>query len=391
MKILHVVPSYYPAVRYGGIIPAVHDLAKALVRRGHEVEVYTTNVDGPGISDVTVSQPVQRDGVRIWYFRTGVGRRLYRSPEMLVALRSNLRAFDIVHVHSAYLWPPSAAAFLARKIGVPYVFTPHGMLHGDLIRRKNPLVKLFWIALFGRHVIEHAAAVHVTTTMEGDQLQKLLLKPQRLAVVPYVLDLAPVVRSATDLQANSLHGSEKPFILFLGRINWKKGLDRLISALAQVPSVELVIAGNDEENHRSKLAALAQREGVTARIHFIGPVYGSAKWELLRQARLLTLPSYSENFGIVVLEAMAAGCPVIVTPEVGLAPVVRETNAGLVYDGTPKQLAAAINCLLKDRDKCRRMGEIGKRIAAEQFSSDAMARRMEEVYQNALGLPRARP
>jgi glycosyltransferase involved in cell wall biosynthesis len=318
--------------------------------------------------------------VRIFYFQTGVGRRFYRSPEMLVALRSNLRAFDIVHLHSAYLWPASAAAFLARKIGLPYVFTPHGMLHGDLIRRKNPLVKLFWIALFGRHVIEHAATVHVTTTMEADQLQKLLLKPQRLAVVPYVLDLAPAVRCATNMHANSIHHIDKPFILFLGRVNWKKGLDRLISSLPQVPGVELVIAGNDEENYRSKLAALAQREGVAARIRFIGPLYGSAKWALLRQARLLTLPSYSENFGIVVLEAMAAGCPVVVTPEVGLAPVLRETNAGLVSDGNPKQLAAAINCLLNDRDKCRRMSEVGKRIAAERFSSDAIARRMEEVY-----------
>src|SRR6516165_7309876 len=104
MKILHVVPSYYPAVRYGGIIPAVHDLAKALVLRGHEVEVYTTNADGPGISDVPIGKPVERDGVRIWYFQTGVGRRLYRSPEMLVALCSNLPTFDIVHLHSAYLW-----------------------------------------------------------------------------------------------------------------------------------------------------------------------------------------------------------------------------------------------------------------------------------------------
>jgi glycosyltransferase involved in cell wall biosynthesis len=384
MKILHVVPSYYPAVRYGGIIPAVHDLAKALVLRGHEVEVYTTNADGPGISDVPIGKPVERDGVRIWYFQTGVGRRLYRSPEMLVALCSNLRTFDIVHLHSAYLWPTSAAAFLARKIGLPYVFTPHGMLHGDLIRRRNPLVKLCWIALFGRRVVTHAAAVHVTTTMEGDQLQKLLLKPQRLAVVPYVLDLATAVRCPTNMHANSVYGIEKPFILFLGRVNWKKGLDRLISALAHVPGVELVIAGNDEENHQSKLVALAQRQGVTARIRLIGPVYGSAKWALLRQAQLLSLPSYSENFGIVVLEAMAAGCPVIVTPEVGLAPIVRETNAGLVCDGTPKQLAAAINCLLKDRDKCRRMGEVGKRIAAERFSSDAIARRMEEVYQECI-------
>lgn len=204
MRILHVVPSYYPAVRYGGTIPAVHDLAKALVLRGHEVEVYTTNVDGPGISKVPLDRPVERDGVRVRYFPTGAARRLFRSPEMALALRSNLPAFNIAHLHSAYLWPTSAAAFLARKAGVPYIFTPHGMLVGDLIRRKNRLAKQCWITLFERRNVNHAAAVHVTTQLEGEELYRLGLKAQRLAVVPYVLDLAPGAGCMTDEGAKPL-------------------------------------------------------------------------------------------------------------------------------------------------------------------------------------------
>jgi glycosyltransferase involved in cell wall biosynthesis len=167
-------------------------------------------------------------------------------------------------------------------------------------------------------------------------------------------------------------------------VNWKKGLDRLISALAQVPGVELVVAGNDEENYRSELEALAHREGVDARTHFIGPVYGPAKWELLRQAQLLTLPSYSENFAIVVLEAMAAGCPVVVTPEVGLATIVRDTNAGVVVEGTPERLASAINALLSDPDARRRMAEAGRRTVQERFSSDMIVREMEQLYQRCV-------
>src|SRR5262245_41821127 len=137
MRILHVVPSYYPAVRYGGPIRSVHALAAANVERGHEVHVYTTNVDGPNNSDVKLGQPVERDGVCVWYYATNLGRRLYRSLEMGRALRSNLKGFDIVHLHSVFLWPTSAAAQVARNAHVPYILAPRGMLVKELIRRKS--------------------------------------------------------------------------------------------------------------------------------------------------------------------------------------------------------------------------------------------------------------
>ena len=120
------------------------------------------------------------------------------------------------------------------------------------------------------------------------------------------------------------NGTRRPYVLFLGRLNWKKGLDRLIPAMEQVTNADLLIAGNDEENYRPELEALARRCGVADRVRFLGPVHGERKWELLSSAQILALPSYSENFGNVVLEAMAVGCAVIVTPEVGMASVVHE-------------------------------------------------------------------
>ena len=137
MKILHVVPTYYPAVRYGGPIQSVHGLASALAAQGHDVHVYTTNADGDGMLPVPQNRPVQVDGVNVWYFETGVGRRIYRSPKMRQALATNVARFDIVHLHSVFLWPTSAAAQAARKVGVPYVLSPRGMLVKDLIRRKS--------------------------------------------------------------------------------------------------------------------------------------------------------------------------------------------------------------------------------------------------------------
>ena len=130
----------------------------------------------------------------------------------------------------------------------------------------------------------------------------------------------------------------RPYVLFLGRLNWKKGLDRLIPAMQQVTNVDLLIAGNDEENYRPELEALARRCGVIDRVRFLGPSPWRKEMGLAFSAQILALPSYSENFGNVVLEAMAAGCPVFVTPEVGMASRVQEAGCGVVASGDPANL-----------------------------------------------------
>ena len=182
MRILHVVPSYYPAVRYGGPIRSVHGLAGALAGRGHEVHVYTTNVDGPLEADVPLGTAVDLDGVSVWYFPTSRGRRLYRSTDMRRALDINISNFDVVHTHSVFLWPTTAAARAARAHRVPYVLAPRGMLVADLIRRKSRLAKLAWMAAFERRNVEAATAVHATSKLEADDIRRLGLRYQRMIV-----------------------------------------------------------------------------------------------------------------------------------------------------------------------------------------------------------------
>lgn len=170
-------------------------------------------------------------------------------------------------------------------------------------------------------------------------------------------------------------------VLFLGRVNWKKGLDRLIKAASLVPDTRFLIAGNDEENYRAKLKLISDEAGVADRIEFLGPVTGEAKWDLIASADLFVLPSYSENFGNAVLEAMACGVPVVVTPEVGLAPAVLEADAGLVCDGRPEVLGNAINDLLADPPLRARMGEHGRTLVATQYCWDAIATQMSTAYE----------
>jgi len=390
MRLLHVAPSYLPAYRYGGLIYSVHGLCWALAVRGHDVQVFTTNVDGPGDSDVPLGVPVELNGVKVWYFPSRRLRRLYWSPAMGRALKAQAASFDLLHLHSIYLWPTWAAARAARQASVPYILAPHGMLVQDLIRRKSRWVKSAWIRLIERRNLEQAAALHLTSAAEAEACRAFGFRLPPLVVVPYGVNLpAADIPGADQTHASPFAGlggilDEQPLILFLGRVNWEKGLDRLLQALVRVPGADLAIAGNDEEDYTPVLAALAAELGIADRVHFLGLVQGAAKEWLFRRAALMVLPSYSENFGNVVLEALARRCPVVVTPEVGLAGFVQEAGAGLVAAGDPKPLAAAIRKLLADPARREQMGAAGEQAVREQFAWEAVAEQMEAAYQRMM-------
>jgi len=377
LRILHVVPSYLPAVRYGGPIHSVHGLCKALVSLGHRVEVFTTNVDGDGVSDVPVGQPVLLDGVSVTYFNSSWPRRLFHSKALRKALENRVEDFDIVHLHSVFLLPTLYAARAARRAGVPYVLAPRGMLSDELIRRKNRWIKTAWIRLFEKKTIECAAGLHLTAALEGKQLSNSWFNVPPLFFVPNGIDFDAI---PSDLELSKWDTQRKDYVLFLSRINWKKGIERLLKAWKLVPGVNLVIAGNDEESYLPELKRIARAEGIAHRVEFIGPVAGKQKWALLKHAALFVLPSYSENFGIAVLEAMASGCPVVVTPEVGLSSVVSREACGRVVDGDPEQLGHSIAALLKDRTTREEMGKKGRLAAISQFGWDVIGREMLGVY-----------
>jgi glycosyltransferase involved in cell wall biosynthesis len=377
LRILHVVPSYLPATRYGGPIQSVHGLCRALAQAGHEVSVFTTTIDGQGSSDVPLGRPVEMDGVQIWYFPSPILRRLYWAPRMKRALREQVSQFDLVHLHSVFLWPTWAAAREARRVGVPYLVAPRGMLVKELLRRKSRWLKTAWIRLIERRNLKQAAGIHVTAPIEQAEIEEFGFNLPRFYYVPNgidEIDVLALVEAHRGLQPDG------PYVLFLSRINWKKGLDRLVQAWRLVPDKLLVVAGNDEDNYRAEVERLARAEGVADRIRFIGAVEGSDKWLLYQNADLFVLPSYSENFGIVVLEAMAMGCPVVVTPEVGLAETVAEADCGRVVDGEPEALAAAINELLANEPLRRALGRRGQDAANSQFLWPSVAREMEVVY-----------
>lgn len=372
MKILHVVPTYLPARRYGGPIFAVHGLARALAARGHQVDVFTTNVDGDGESDVPLRQRVDLEGVGVYYFASPM-RRLYWSPQMRSALAASMRSYDVAHLHSVFLYPTAAAARSAQNAHVPYVISPRGMLVPELIEAKSRWTKKAWLRLIERRNFAHAAAIHFTTEREREDALRTKMPIPASFVVPngIVLSGAPAASPAQ---------RDPDTILFLGRITWKKGIDRLIAALPHVERGRLVVAGNDEENLTPRLTELAARLGVANRVEFLGRVDGQAKDDLLARATIFALASMSENFGNVVLEAMAAETPVLLTAEVGLAEDVRRARAGVVVPAQPREIANAIQRLLEDPEERRAMGARGRHAVETRFTWPRVAEEMEAQY-----------
>lgn len=391
LRLLHVVPTYLPAVRYGGPIRSVHALCRALAANGNEVHVFTTNVDGPFDSDVPLGRPVDVDGVKVTYFPSRFLRRLYWSPAMGRALSSSVADFDILHVHAMFLWPTWASARAARRNSIPYVLSPRGMLVPELIRRKSRFVKKAWIALIDQTNVERAAAIHATSEVEAGHLASFGWKLPPVATIPHGVD-DPSPTTGEVLSADVVSTIGKPAtVLALGRISWEKALDRLVAAIALVPQARLIIAGNDTDGQAARLATEAIRLGASGRVSIIARhVEGADKEALFAAARLFAMTSLSENFGLAAFEAMRRGLPVLTTPDVGMAEVVRETGAGVVVDVSPQAIATGIRRVLEEPAAGRRMGEIGRAHVIAQYDWLSVARRMETLYRSLVTAPPTR-
>ncbi|MFC1680381.1 glycosyltransferase [Pseudomonadota bacterium] len=383
MRVAHVVPTYYPATRYGGPIRSVHGLCKALVDLGHDVSVYTTNVDGNGSLSGDYGKNTDLDGVKVNYYECGVGRRIYRAPKLAADLSECIMVYDVIHLHSVFLWPTYVAARLANGGNIPYVISPRGMLVPELIRRRGRIRKLLWISLVERKSLEQAAMVHVTSDLERVELQSFNFRLKNVVVVPNGVSMP----KRTQSNGGDIRGSLVSVVLFLGRINWKKGLDRLIESIPHTKTkCQFLFAGNDDEGYSEILREKAERLGVSERVEFVGEVDDDQKWILLSQATVVVLPSYQENFGNVVLEAMATSKPVLVTAEVGAASIVEEARAGIVTEGEPTDIAAAIDKLVSNPGLCRDMGARGCITVNQRYSWRYIAEHMLGQYQKIINL-----
>jgi glycosyltransferase involved in cell wall biosynthesis len=370
MKVLHVIPSM--STRTGGPPAAIAGAALALRDLGVQSTIVTSNMAAPASSGdarrlAASDLPVGADALDIRVFPSIPPRRVVFSPAMHRELRRIAGEFDVVHIHSLFLFPQLAAYRAATASGVPYVVSPRGALD-PYLRDGNSRIKSLADVVWQRRFLERASLLHCTSAEEARQAADLVPHARR-AIVPNgvrVSDFAQLPPPEVFRQ-RYLGGSTAPIVLFLGRVSRKKGIDVLIpafaSARAQIGDAWLIVAGPDDERLTQGLRQLAQREGVSDRVVFTGMLDSDAKLQALAAAAVWALPSHGENFGNAVVEAMAAGRAIVVSPQVNIAPEIDAAGAGIVVERTVEAFGAAIAQLLGDDQRRRAVGEAARSFA----------------------------
>lgn len=381
MRLLYIIPYYFPDQRYGGPIPAVHSLCKTLSAKGHPVRVFTADT-GREARKGTGVRTAEIDGVSVSYFPMPFLRRIVYAPLMKKALRGILKDIDLVHLHTIYTWPQSMSAGILSRKGIPYIISPHGMLVREFINGKNKAVKKAWIALVERKTLNRAAAVHYASEAEREKAVELGInapsrviahgiEPERFTK-PDMGKIRPCIRDLRD----------KSFVLFLGRLCWTKQIDKLIEALVYAPQAQLIIAGENDEGLWQMLSGLASRLGVESRIQYVGPVEGCDKTALLHKAKILAIPSIFESFGMSALEALACGTPVLAGSGIGIASHILRYGAGSVVKPEPEQIGRELSRLLSS--DLKGMEAACLKCVSENFLLDDRVSEMFEFYETVL-------
>jgi glycosyltransferase involved in cell wall biosynthesis len=383
LKILHVIPSV--ASRYGGPSQAIYTMCRALQARGTEVLIATTNADGSKELPVALGEKIIYQGVATIFFARQWSEALKYSRPLALWLERNINNFDLAHIHAVFSHACVAAARACRKNVVPYLVRPLGTLDPWSLKQKSARKRLFW-HLGVKQMLAGAAAIHYTSA-EEKRLAETELGLFGGVVVPNGLDLSFINRHTEPFDTPQSEIGHTPYILALSRIHPKKGFELLIESFAALKksglfgSWRLVFAGDGDAGYVDQLKALARRSGLNGDALFVGWLEGNRKYAALKDASLLAMPSYQENFGISLIEAMACGVPVLVSPHVNLAPEIEKAGAGWVAALREDKLANALAEALGNEQERWRRGNNGRELASS-YGAAKVATRLIDLYQN---------
>jgi glycosyltransferase involved in cell wall biosynthesis len=362
IRILHIISSI--DLSGGGPSKSVSDLALNEAQQGHHVTIFTSSSDNPYLKK-SPHPNLSLHFVPKKQFKKDLNRFL------------NTNEFDIIHGHGIWQMPVHYMAQFARKKNISYIVTPRGMLEPWALNAGKWKKKLA-LALYQRTDLAKANCIHATAQMEAENIRKLGFK-NPIAVIPNGIDINEFpVKPETKKK-------EKRTILFLSRIHPKKGIENLIEAWDQTEkalrqSWQIEIAGNGEENYIATLQKLIVAKGLQDEIKIIGPQFGDAKIHAYHRADLFVLPTHSENFGIVVAEAMACGVPVITTKGTPWEEL-NSRNAGWWIDIGVQPLVEALHKALQlPEEQRRQMGQNGRKLVEEKYSIEAVASQMIQLY-----------
>ncbi len=385
MKVLHVVVGLDPAL--GGPPAVAMRLAAAQAIHGHDIRL--AGHDRPDRA-AAIRQSMQAvpgiEHVKVELLDERVRFGWLVSPAARDALDQAVGASDVVHLHG--LWEPMIriAAGVARKQRKPYVLTPHGMLDPWSLKQRWMKKKIAMMVVF-RRLLQNAACLHLLNEDEVRLLQPLGLHTPT-TVLPngiFIEEIEPLPQKGS---FRSMHPElqDDPFVLFLSRLHYKKGLDFLADAFGEVaavmPRVRLVVAGPDDgaqTDFEDRIKAL----DIEDRVHVIGPLWGRDKYAAMVDAACFCLPSRQEGFSMAITEALACELPAVISEHCHF-PEVGEHGAGIVTTLDAHAIAQALRVVLDDPHSRSTMGIAGRMLVRERFTWPAIAERSIQMYESLI-------
>jgi len=389
LKISVVIPYFYPAWQYGGQPRSAFELARSLVRHGHSVKVLTT--DSAGNSRLPAGRR-NVEGIDVIYYRNIWNRlafrqRLFWPPGLFRELEHELVGSDVIHIHELRSTLAIPAYRTATKLRLPYVLSTHGGLR----KLGKPVLKTAYDFLWGRRILLDAAAVLAVSPLEASDAVSMNVRQDRVQTLPNAIsvsDYDPLPTRGMFRKEWKL-GNRKT-ILFLGRLHWIKGADLLIQAfdrlLEKDTDMQLIIAGSDD-GQEAMLRDLVRKLSLQEHVIFTGFLSHQAKTEAMVDADLLVVPSHSEVFAINVVEALACGCPVLVSDACGLHPMPGpEQGVRLFRAGSVDHLVEVAYAELQDR-MLKLVVTAGKEFVRREFGAERIGAWAEDIYRKVINQP----
>ncbi len=391
MKIISFVEGANP--KYGGVgIFSTPVISRYLSERGHDVRVVIGGAINPGYEKYQIDSleqeipPGQASHGSFGIVAFPALGRWSFSPPFISQIKEEAQKADFFMLHSLYSYPVLAGYWLAQNSQIPYGLWLHGVL-APFQRTVGKHKKFVYDRLFARSILNHASILLFTASGEKEETSALNLEAPS-TIIPLGFEPSNLAGQEGEFRKKYLAGFQGDFILFLARINAKKGLELLISAFAQVlnqkPETLLVIAGGDDPpEYGQKIRKMAVENGYGRSIVFTGLLLGQDKENAYTDATLYVLPSHAENFGYSIFEAMSKGLPVVISNTINYAQEIERREAGIAVPLDKHILASEMIHLLNDPVKRRLMSENGKALVT-QFTWQKCAKSLEDVIVRVL-------
>ncbi|KQC02437.1 XrtY-associated glycosyltransferase XYAG1 [Pedobacter sp. Hv1] len=382
IKILQITAAYKPAYIYGGPTMSVSKLCEALVEAGIDTEVLTTTANGKTELAVEPNKTTQIDGVEVTYYQRLTKDHTHFSPALFSGLRKKIKISSklqlVVHIHAWWNLVSIFSCAIAKWCNVPVVLSPRGMLTNYTAGNRNSGFKSMIHQLMGKSLLKYC---HIHVTSEKEQQDVLdFIQPKSITIIPNLVNF-PFVQQNNQKVAPAKSAVFK--LIFLSRIEEKKGLELLFDALALVEfDWELTIAGSGEEVYVKSLRLKTESLNIAKRIKWIGQVNNEDKFQLIAKHDLLALTSHNENFANVIIESLSVGTPVLLSDQVGLFDYVQQKDLGWVTQLTIEDIQKKLALAYQQEETRLKIKAMAPQIILADFNSGTLINRYIKLYLN---------